>query len=108
MLASIRYACELLKSSDTALTIYPQGKIKSHYISQVKFEKGLEVMLRYAANPVHVVFVAAHIRFGSRVRPLASLHIAYFGTGKYNSDELQQAYNRFYSRSREDVISHEF
>jgi 1-acyl-sn-glycerol-3-phosphate acyltransferase len=108
MLASIRYAAGLLKNSENVVTIYPQGKIQSHYIDKLTFEKGAESLLRLAVLPVNVVFASAHINYGSLVRPRAQIFLKYTGNKKFTIKELETAYNDFFIETREQVINEKF
>jgi 1-acyl-sn-glycerol-3-phosphate acyltransferase len=107
MLASIRYASGLLKNPENVVTIYPQGKIQSHYIDFLTFEKGAESLLRLTGQTVHVVFAAAHIKYGSPVRPGAQVFLKYWGSKYITSNELESAYNHFYKETRHLVINEE-
>jgi 1-acyl-sn-glycerol-3-phosphate acyltransferase len=104
MLATLRYASGLLSNPGNVVTIYPQGEIQSHYIGHVSFQKGASTLLKLAGENVHVVFAAAHIQYGSPVRPKAHIHLQYFGSGSYSAKELEAAYNKFYSESRAEVV----
>lgn len=108
MLATMRYAADLLRDPRNVVTIYPQGEIQSHYIRHVPFEKGAATLLRLAGEKVHVVFAAAHIQYGSPVRAKGQIHLHYFGCGKYSADQLEAGYNKFYSESRAEVVLAEF
>lgn len=107
LLASMRYASDLLKDKQNVVTIYPQGKIQSHYVDKLTFEKGTETLLRLSDSNIHVVFVAAHIQFGSPVRPGVQIFIKYSGNKKLTTPELESAYNTFYRETRNQVINGE-
>ena len=104
MLASLRYATRLLESPDNLVTVYPQGKIQSHYIRQVPFHGGAAALLRLAGKPVNVVFAAAHIQFGSPVRPKGQVFYACYGNARFTAQELESAYNKFYLETREHTV----
>jgi 1-acyl-sn-glycerol-3-phosphate acyltransferase len=107
MLSSLRYATGLLENTANVVTIYPQGKIQSHYTNQISFQGGAATLLRLSRQPVAVVFAAAHIRFGSPVRPKGQVFITYFGNQKYTAQELELAYNKFYLETRAQTITSE-
>jgi 1-acyl-sn-glycerol-3-phosphate acyltransferase len=107
LIASMRYAGSLLNDPRNLITLYPQGKIESHYLSGILFGKGAETLLRLSGNPVQIVFAAAHIRFGSPVRPKAEIFIRYFGSNKYTTTDMETAYNIFYNETRKNVIASE-
>mgnify|MGYP004701944419 CR=1 FL=1 len=107
MLTSMRYAADLLKKPENVVTIYPQGRIQSNYVDHLIFEKGAETILRLAGQTVGVVFAAAHIGFGSHVRPKIVVFLKFEGNKNYTTNELESAYNDFYRETREQVINEE-
>jgi 1-acyl-sn-glycerol-3-phosphate acyltransferase len=104
MLASIRYAVDLLKHPRNVVTIYPQGKLVSHYTRTVAFEPGTDAILRLAGGNVNVVFASAHIEFGSTARPKATIFISCRAGENDPSTSLKEAYNRFYTDCRNSII----
>jgi 1-acyl-sn-glycerol-3-phosphate acyltransferase len=107
VLSSMRYAANILKDPQNSVTLYPQGRLISHYSGHVTFEKGAESLLRIAGTPVQTVFAAIHVSFGSPVRPRATIFLKYFGQGFCTTEELESAYNAFYQQSRSEVIHSE-
>lgn len=104
VLPSMRYAAQLLSDPRNVVTIYPQGQIYSHYIDTVIFEKGAEMLLKNNEGKINVVFATAHISFGSPARPKAKIRVKYVGNRAFNLIELQDEYNDFYSKIRNQVI----
>lgn len=105
LLGGMRYAAGLLKDPANAVTIYPQGKLISHYTSEVGFERGSELLLKLSGGEVNVVFAAAHVEFGAPVRPKLIVHITCFGKGVFSTESLQDAYNEFYFRCRSQIVA---
>ncbi|MFZ5430079.1 MAG: lysophospholipid acyltransferase family protein [Bacteroidota bacterium] len=107
VLPSMRYSSNILKDPRNSVTIYPQGRLISHYAGRVVFEKGAEALLRIAGAPVNVVFAAAHVSYGSPVRPRATIFLKHFEQGLCSTQDLEAAYNAFYLESRDLVIRSE-
>ncbi len=104
VLPTMRYSAQLLSDPRNVVTIYPQGQINSHYIDNVIFEKGAEMLLKNNEGKINVVFATAHISFGSPARPKATIKVKYAGNRSFNLIELQDEYNEFYFKTRNQVI----
>ncbi len=99
---SVNYASEILKSSGNILIIFPQGKIKSQYTTEMAFLKGWFRILKNAGAPVHVVFMANLTDYFSCRKPTLYVYLEdYPLTEGFILDDLSESYNLFYQRCLE-------
>lgn len=105
LLKGLRYAARLLQDPDNAVTVYPQGKLVSHYTNRIGFERGTELLLKLSAREVNVVFAAVNVEFGAPVRPKVIVNLTFYGKGVYSAESLQDAYNTFYVHTRSQIIA---
>jgi len=94
---SLEYSVELLANKENLFLFFPQGKIKSIYTREFKFEKGLlSYILENSKNEFQLVFNLNLIKYGTKLKPDIYL---YYETQKITADtdaeEIEQAFNRF-------------
>ncbi len=99
---SVNYASEILKNSDNILILFPQGKIKSQYTTEMVFLKGWFRILKNAGAPVHVVFMANLTDYFSYRKPAVYVYLEDYPRSEgFNFDDLSESYNLFYQRCLE-------
>ena len=96
-LESLDYAVEMLQDKENLFLFFPQGKIKSIYIREFTFEKGLlSFLLEHVKNDFQLVFNVNLINYGTRLRPDLCV---YYETQHINADtnaeDVERAFNRF-------------
>ncbi|MGJ8739067.1 1-acyl-sn-glycerol-3-phosphate acyltransferase [Zobellia laminariae] len=96
-LESLGYAVELLQDKENLFLFFPQGKIKSIYIREFTFEKGLlSHVLENVKNDFQLVFNINLINYGTNLRPDLCV---YYETQTINADttaeDVEREFNRF-------------
>jgi len=96
-LESLDYAVELLEDKENLFLFFPQGKIKSIYTREFKFEKGLLThILDKAKNDFELVFNINLINYGAKLRPDICV---YYETHHLHADTtaetIESAFNDF-------------
>lgn len=95
IIESLNYTEELLDDTNNMVLIFPQGKIHSMYESNIKFEKGIDRILK-KTNNIEVIQVVNLVDYFSKEKP--SLFI-YFE--EYRSNEktisLEESFQQFYT-----------
>ena len=96
-LESIRYAVEILHDKENLFLFFPQGKIKSIYVQEFVFEKGLlSHILENLKNDFQLVFNVNLINYGTKLKPDI---FAYYETQCIDSDmkaeDVEKEFNRF-------------
>lgn len=92
---TIEYTVELLKHSENAVLIFPQGKLESLYTQSFIFEKGVEVILK-KTDSTQIIFVANLIEFLSNAKPSLYVYTFAYDSIDKSTVALQKAYSDFY------------
>ncbi len=99
---SVSYAAEILHKSDNMLLLFPQGKIQSQYTTEIVFLKGWFRILKNAATPVHVLFLANLTDYFSHRKPSVYMYLEDYPRSEgFVFDDLCNSYNLFYQRCLE-------
>lgn len=97
VLESLDYTVNILQKSKNMVFIFPQGAIGSMYNDHIKFESGIERIIRKAPANLEVLFVANFVDYFSHPKP--DLFI-YFASHKWSSAaeySIETAYTAFYN-----------
>ncbi len=105
IIASLRYASELLKDKGNLLLIFPQGMIRSLYDSEIRFEKGIEYIIRHTSNEIRIVFLVCLPDYLSNPKPVLYAYLKEHNAGVYSLVEMEQEYRDFYDRSLKASIN---
>lgn len=92
---TLNYTAEVLSDKKNMVLLFPQGKIESMHNSGFIFEKGVEKILQRTKNTVQVIFVANLIDYHSNIKPTLHAYLSNY-SGKFQVEEIQNEYNRFY------------
>jgi len=98
---TLNYTSELLNDSKNMVLVFPQGEIQSIHNQYIKFEKGLERILKNKENTVQIVFLANLIDYFSNRKPGIYFHIQEYAGGGFDMKSIQDSYNLFYAQSAE-------
>jgi len=99
IIETLNYTLDLLKDSNNLIIIFPQGKITSKYESNIKFEKGLDWIIKRAME-IQILQVVNLVDYFSNPKP--SLYV-YFKEYKIseNNKNIDQSFQQFYNQSIE-------
>jgi hypothetical protein len=81
--------------------IFPQGEIQSMHNQAIKFEKGLERILKKQTNKIQIVFLANLIDYFSNPKPGIYFYVQEYAAEAIDVESIQTSYNKFYSESVE-------
>ena len=103
ILDSLKYVVEVIQNPENLFLFFPEGKIKSIYTEEFKFEKGaINYILKKATCDFQFVFNVNLIDYSSFKRPEVSV---YYKTHKINSNttatEIEKDYNDFVKECKE-------
>lgn len=99
ILTSLDYAADLLKDPKNMVLIFPQGKLHSNFVDEVKFEKGLSRIVEKAAGAYQTLLSVTFVENFQYKKPAACVYlkaIAQQNDGD-NVVNLQQAYQHHYN-----------
>jgi hypothetical protein len=101
ILETLNYAGKLLDDPNNLLLIFPQGKLYSNFMNQVKFEKGLERIVSFSQQKFDYVFAASFIEHFSESKPTAYIYLkTYPATNFAGLTSVQTAYQEHYQQSQ--------
>jgi len=97
---TIDYANELLTANRNMVVVYPQGRIRSVYETQLHFEKGVARIIYNSKNNIQVLFMASLVDYLSHKKPDITIYIEEYKDYNKRIDVLEDEYNSFYSKCR--------
>lgn len=93
---SLTYTIQLLERKENLVVLYPQGEFESQYRRPVRFEKGIERIMKGAGPRIHLVFYAALADYFSHRKPSLSIYLKEVRLEiAPDARELECAYNEF-------------
>lgn len=96
VIETLNYTAQLLADNNNLVLIFPQGRIESLYTKSLKFEKGLEYILRKIPGEIHILFSINLIEYLSNPKPTLFIYLKEH-KGSTTIHELEKEYNDFYS-----------
>jgi len=75
MLESINYAAELLSGPQNLIVLFPQGKLYSNFVNDIRFEKGVLKVIKSVNVPFQLVFAATFIQYYKHKKPSINVYL---------------------------------
>ncbi|HNX66588.1 MAG TPA: lysophospholipid acyltransferase family protein [Bacteroidales bacterium] len=99
VIKSLDYAAELLTDPDNAVLFFPQGKIWSSHLTHLRFEKGIEYILKKTEQgKIQVVFLVNFTEYLSESRPSLYQYLEEYEGDDFSCHAIENAYNDFFTR----------
>lgn len=98
---SLKYAGEILSSSENMLLMFPQGEIQSQHLCRFSFQKGLNAIFKTASSDPEVLFLANLTEYYSEKKPSLDVYFRKIKLADKSSSNLEQEYNRFFQECLE-------
>lgn len=96
---SLRHAARVLADARNVLVIYPQGRIESQFAEALRFEPGVERVLREVPS-AQILFMLAVPDYGTaQPRPTLRLFFELYAPEAFGTESARQAYHAFRQRS---------
>ena len=99
VIESIDYTVNILSDNRNMVLLFPQGMISSIYEQHIKFERGLERIMKEVQGRVQVIFMANLVDYFSQEKPSLYINIMEFDMADYSFEIIEKEYNVFYSAS---------
>ena len=99
---SLEYAAKLLEEPNNLVLMFPQGKLFSNFVEDVRFEKGVLRVMQKAAGKFQLIFAATFIQFYKYKKQSINVYLkseAVEFVGK-SIVELKEAYQQHYNASK--------
>ena len=98
ILESLDYAREILYDARNLVLLFPQGEIQSMHRQSFHFERGIERIVKNNEGKLHILFMANLVDYFSGPRPSVYFYFSDFDGSDYSPENIEEAYNRFYSQ----------
>ena len=98
MVESIDYTTELLSNDQNVVLMFPQGKIYSQHNHSVKFESGIQHIIKNCKDETQVLFVANLTDYFSNAKRHLFIYSQASRAESLRNSNIQDEYNCFYSR----------
>ncbi len=93
---TLNYTSGLLEDDNNMVLMFPQGDFSSLYDTEIKFERGIEHILKKTSRKVQIMFMVNLIEYLSEVKPGLYIYIMEYQGSDFSTAALASAYNRFY------------
>jgi len=102
ILESLDYAAALLAEPDNLVLLFPQGKLFSNFVEDVRFEKGVLRVIKQAAGKFQLVFAATFIQFYKHRKQSINVYLKNEAVDYADKSitELKKAYQRHYDAAK--------
>jgi 1-acyl-sn-glycerol-3-phosphate acyltransferase len=97
IIETLNYTNELLSDKKNLVLLFPQGEIQSVYNQQIRFEKGLERILKDNSGKIQVIFLANLIDYFSEEKPTLYIYMREYSNSETSMETVEIEYNSFYS-----------
>jgi 1-acyl-sn-glycerol-3-phosphate acyltransferase len=104
VLETLDHACELLSNRGNIVLVFPEGEIQSIYKAPVRFEGGIERIIRQCVSPVIICFAVNLIDYLSDKNPSLYIYLKEFTPVEGSLEEAEREYNKFLSECIEKNI----
>lgn len=106
MLETLKYAGNLLDDPKNLVVIFPQGKLYSNFVDDVKFEKGLERITGFSQQKFDYVFAASFTEEFSEPKPTMFIYLKNYAAANFAGlAAVQSAYQKHYQQSKSVQIA---
>lgn len=100
IIESLDYTAGLLDDNRNYVLIFPQGEIRSIYNDQIRFDKGLEFILKKLTGKIHFIFLVSLIDYFSEQKPSLYMYFTEYSEKDLTIHAVEKAYAGFHSRCR--------
>ena len=102
MLESLDYAAELLNDPQNIVLLFPQGKLYSNFVEDIKFGNGISRVMNKADGKFQLIFAATFIQYYKHKKQSINVYLKNetdYYPGK-STDELKKAYQQHYNAAK--------
>src|ERR1700744_1502481 len=98
---SLSYAAQLLNDPQNLVLIFPQGKLCSNFVNEVRFEKGIMKIMDQAAGKFQLIYAAAFVENFQYKKPTVNVYLSIPVNCTFeNMEALTQSYQQHYKQAR--------
>jgi 1-acyl-sn-glycerol-3-phosphate acyltransferase len=97
IIESLNYTIDLLSDKKNMVLLFPQGEIQSLYQPDVKFEKGIDHILKKVGDKIQVLFVANLVDYFSNPKPSIFTYLKEYSNLNFEPGKVEKEFNLFYA-----------
>jgi hypothetical protein len=97
VIESLDFCSDILSNPNNFLIMFPQGKLESSHLANIKFHKGISRIVKHAPQ-ARIIFAACLVDYYAFRRPTLTISLMEY-RGSSDLHELEQCYNHHYSQS---------
>lgn len=97
VIETMEYTAQLLDDKNNLVLIFPQGEINSLHTREIRFEKGIEYVIKKSSGNFQLVFVVFLIDYFSEQKPSLFVYLKEYDLRNFTSKTLETEYNIFYN-----------
>ena len=101
MMESLNYAGGLLNDQKNLVLVFPQGRLFSNHVEEVRFEKGLMYIVNASQKNFQYLLSASFVDYFEKRKPSVTCYLRTCNGAEFASiDSIKTAYNNHYETSR--------
>jgi 1-acyl-sn-glycerol-3-phosphate acyltransferase len=104
VIESLDYTVNILSDKRNMVLLFPQGRISSVYEQHIKFERGLERIMKEVQGRVQVIYMANLVEYFSEQKPSLHIYLMEFNKADCTMEDIEKEYNIFYSAAVDENI----
>jgi 1-acyl-sn-glycerol-3-phosphate acyltransferase len=97
IIETLSYTNEILSDKGNFVLMFPQGEIQSVYNRVIRFEKGIERIIKDNLGKIQVIFLANLVDYFSEEKPTLFIYVKELETDEITLEAIEKEYNTFYS-----------
>ena len=102
MIETLSYAGKLLDNPDNLIVIFPQGKLHSNHIEELKFQKGITKLIDSSSRNFQFLFSTVIIDFFENKKPSVNCYLKVLEQQELvDLQSIEGAYNQHYKDSKQ-------
>jgi 1-acyl-sn-glycerol-3-phosphate acyltransferase len=96
IIETLDYTVSLLADPKNLVLLFPQGKIESLYTDTIRFETGIEYIIKRLNTDIQIIFLVNLVDYFSNPKPGLYMFIKEYEGKIFTTEKMQEEYNRFY------------
>jgi 1-acyl-sn-glycerol-3-phosphate acyltransferase len=97
VIETIEYTAELLSDKRNMVLLFPQGEIMSMHAASMRFEKGVEYIIKKTDGKIHLIFLVNLIDYFSSQKPGLYMYFREYTGVDFSTEKLEKEFNLFYT-----------
>lgn len=104
VIETLNYTSELLYDNRNIVLMFPQGEIQSLYNDDIRFDKGLEYILKKNKGKIQIIFLVSLVDYFSQQKPSLFMYLREYNDLDFATVTLEKEYSDFHAGCRHNNI----